>query len=229
MLGKRTTDVLYEKTWTALDTDKSGDISKKEFMDWWRLSGRFTGKKMVIVDSARVQGDISVCTKFDPHMTKMIGSFQLSSTEIQISDREIQDMSALGAAVLSSIKLPEPDPTPKREVDPKFKKEESDMDIANRALMGKTGYEEAFVEETVVDPDKPKKPVKTKAEHAAQMRRAAKMADAATTLGVKAPEKAVEKKGELTKVERAQMDLKQWKLMDVVGECTSNLPVLCAI
>ena len=153
----------YNKTWTALDTDKSGDISKQEFMEWWRLSGRFTGKKMVIVDSARVQGDISVCTKFDPHMTKMIGSFQLSSTEIQISDKEIQDLSLLGAAILSSIKRPEPDPTPKRVVDSKFVwKEEGEIGIASRALMGKTGYNDAFVEEpAAADPAKPKKPVST--------------------------------------------------------------------
>ena len=215
LLGKRTTDAVFEKTWAALDADKSGEIDKTEFMDWWRLSGRFTGKKMVLVDSARLQGDVSVCTKFDPTLPKMIASFQLSSTEIRISDREIRDLAALGAAVLSSIKVPDPLPpvkTAPKSAASRVEKDAPKGKIANKVLMGSEGFDTTFKEDA--GKAKVAETKKTKAEQAVAWRKAAKKVNAASVTSMTTS--SVKVNAEPTKAELAQRALKEWTLMDVV-------------
>jgi hypothetical protein len=92
-----------------------------------------------------------------------------------------------------------------------------------RALMGKPGKEafalteEPLDEEEDASADKPKKPVKTKAEQAAVMRKAYKATQAVALLSVAPPEPQQQSTAavDITKAERAHRDLKQWKLMDV--------------
>ena len=215
-LGKRTTDAGFLKMWTALDADNSGLIEKNEFMEWWKLSGRFTGKKMVIIHTASLRGDVSICTRFDPALTKIIGNFQFSSTEIRLSDREVGDLAALFAEVLAStsnfiesIEAPEP-PRPA-----KWTPDAPSGQTANKLLMGSESFEAAF--EQNAPKAKMAEAKRTRTEQADAWRKSSKQVTTVTVQresGAASP--STVKDAESTKADVAQRALKQWKLMDVV-------------
>ena len=145
LLGKRTTDAGFLKMWTALDADNSGMVEKNEFMQWWKLSGQYTGQKMAIIHSATLRGDVSICTKFDPALTKIIGNFQFSCTEIRISDIEVGDLAALFAEVFAATSkftefIETPEPSRLATTTPDAPSQQT----ANKLLMGSKCFEVAF-------------------------------------------------------------------------------------